>query len=149
MGCFKKGCGCLAGFALLFVGVLIAAGLLSGREARTARSRIHVGMTVQESVDAAGRWTFASAYAGPPDKRLASFTVFPTSYGPVGSVARRFDSPRQMVEALAAEMKTLGSPWKITFGYVTMAPRRLYFDVEYSPDGKVLSISPTRWGTLD
>ena len=54
-----------------------------------------------------------------------------------------------MANALSAEMKQHGLEWKLTFGYTTMIPRRVYFDVVFSPEGRVRNVSGIYWGELD
>jgi len=54
-----------------------------------------------------------------------------------------------MAQALAAELGRHNVEWRMTFGYVTIIPKRIYFDVVFSPDGRVRRVSETRWGKLD
>lgn len=54
-----------------------------------------------------------------------------------------------MAKALAAEVGRYDVEWRMTFGYITIIPKRIYFDVDLSPDGRVKRVSEVRWGRLD
>jgi hypothetical protein len=54
-----------------------------------------------------------------------------------------------MASALAAEMRKRDTEWRMTFGYTTMGPKRVFFDVILSVDGRVTAVSAIRWWRLD
>ena len=139
------------GIASAFVFIAVAAGaLLAGSKTRLVRSTIAPGMSVEEVVGRAGGWLSCRASAHLGDKRVIEFEVWSTGYRAPGSEAKHTFSTRQeMAKALAAEVGQHHAEWRLTFGYITIIPKRIYFDVEFSPDGRVRRVSDTRWGRLD
>jgi hypothetical protein len=136
---------------LLGLGAMIAVVIvLTGATTRVIRANINPGMSVEEVVSRASGWLTCRASAGPVDKPLIDLQVSPTSFGTPWVESRRvFSTPAEMANALAAEMRQRGTEWKMTFGYSTMGPKRVYFDVIFSADGRVTAVSAIRWGRLD
>ncbi len=143
--------GCLGIAQALLVVALGAVFFLAGSKTKLIRSTITPGMSVEDVVERAGGWLICTAiYAEPRDKGIVTFQVRATGYRLPGSeVEPTFETRREMARALAAEMAQRHVEWRLTFGYITMTPRRIYFDVEFSSDGRVMNVSETRWGTLD
>ena len=149
-GCFGRAVGCFGIVSALVVAAIVIVTVLPAWRTRAIRDSIAPGMSTEEVVERARGWLVCRAFAGPPDKRTVDYQVWPTSYGPAWSEAQRTYSTRaEMATALAADMKRHDVAWTMTFGYSTNIPRRLYFDVELSADGRVKRVSDTRWGTLD
>jgi hypothetical protein len=149
-GCLRRFLGCLGTAFVLLLASLVALAVLPGRQGRAVRDSVKPGMSVEEVVPLARGWLSCRAYAGPPEKRTVEIEVWPTRYGPPFSETHRdFATSDEMARALRAEMGNQGGPWKMSFGYITMSPNRIYFDVEFSPDGRVTRVSETRWGTIN
>jgi hypothetical protein len=149
-GCLRRLLGCLGTGFVLMVAAIIAFAVLPGWQAKSIRNSIKPGMSVAEVVSAGRGWLFCRAHAGPPDRRTKDINVFSTGFTVAPADARRtFASTEEMASALSAEMATETGGWTMTFGYITISPNRIYFDVEFSPDGRVKGVSPTRWGTLN
>jgi hypothetical protein len=128
----------------------VAVTVLAGSKTRLIRRGISPGMSVEQVVAQARGWLTCRTSAGPADKPLVELQVWPTSFGPPWvEPQRRFSTASEMATALTAEMKPHGSEWTMTFGYTTMIPKRVYFDVMFSPDGRVTRVSEIRWGRLD
>lgn len=150
MGCLKRAVGCIGAVIGLFVLAFVGMAFFAGSQAKGIRNQLTPGLTVEQVVERADGWLSCHAYAGPPEKRVVDFEVRGARYGvPFSETQHAFQSRAAMVSALRKEMEGLGIPWKMTFGYITITPRRIYFDVEFSSDGKVTKVSETRWSVLD
>jgi hypothetical protein len=150
IGCFRRGLGCLglAGATILVVGLAFT--VLAGAKTRLIRRTIAPGMSVAEVVDRSAGWLICRARAGREDRPVIVYQVWSTSYGPPWAQEQRtFPTTAGMAQALAAEMGRLDVEWTMTFGYKTIIPRRIYFDVVFIPGGRVGRVSPTYWGRLD
>jgi hypothetical protein len=149
-GCLGRALGCIGIAAALMVLSIVSLAVLPGWEARRIRESIAPGMSMEEVIERAGHWLSCRAYAGPPDKRIVDLEVWPSRFGePLSSTQQSFASKAEMARALADEMKSHGVPWRMTFGYITLVPKRIYFDVDFSKDGRVERVSDTRWGGLN
>ncbi len=147
----RLGCLVRAAGGLGLVCAVVAAGLLlPGSQTRRIRSGLAPGMSVEEVTERANGWLYCRAYADAAGTRVVDLLVWPSSYTEVGSETRHaFATRTEMARALAAEMRRHEVEWRMTFGYTTAVPRRIYFDVDFSPDGRVQRVSATRWGPLD
>lgn len=146
-GCLVRVFGCLGiGIALaVTLGVVIL--LLAGGKTRLVRSGIGPGMPAEKVVEHARGWLSCRAYGA---IEPVEFQVWDTGYRAAGvGTEHTFATRQQMARALAAEFGGRHTNWRMTFGYSTITPKRIYFDVEFSPDGRVTKVSETRWGKLD
>jgi hypothetical protein len=142
--------GCLGAALAVLLAIVVAVALLPGSKARLVRSGIKPGMSVAEVVTHARGWLTCRASADPVNDPAIELQVWPTSFGsPWDEAQRHFSDPSEMADALAAEMKLGGREWKMTFGYITMIPRRIFFDVTFSSEGRVIRVSEVRWSKLD
>ena len=146
-GCLGRIFGCL-GIAIAFVVTLgMVTLLLAGGKARLVRSSISPGMSVEEVVEQAAGWLSCRAYGALPP---TEFQVWDTGYrASSGGTDHTFATRQEMARSLAAELAGRNTSWRMTLGYTTVIPKRIYFDVEFSPGGRVTAVSETRWGTLD
>jgi hypothetical protein len=149
-GCLRRLLGCFGRGLVLMVAAMVALAVLPGWQAKSIRNSIKAGMSVSEVVTLGRGWLFCRAHAGPLDRRTKDIELFHLglTVQPAGT-RRTFASIEEMARALTDEMATETAGWTMTLGYVTIGPNRIYFDVEFSPDGRVKSVSPTRWGTLN
>jgi hypothetical protein len=149
-GCLGRAVGCFGIAGALLVAALALVVILPVWRIGVIRDTIAPDMAPEVVVERARGWLVCRAFAGPPDKPTVEFHVNTTSYGASSSsTGRTFSTSAEMARALAADMKPYGIAWTMTFGYTTNGPKRMYFDVEFSPDGRVKRISETRWGRLD
>lgn len=146
-GFLRRVFGC-SGIAIAFVVTLgVITLLLAGGKTRLVRSGISPGMSVEEVVEHARGWLSCRAYGA---IQRTEFHVWETGYRAAGvGTGHTFATRQEMARALAAELAGHRTNWRMTFGYTTVIPKRIYFDVEFSPDGRVTNVSKTRWGTLD
>lgn len=149
-GCLGRLVGCVGIVGAFAVAAILAVTVLPGAHARLIRYSIKPGMSVEEVVEVASGWLSCRAYCGPLDKRTVEIQVWPTSYGPPWSEPQRtFSTKAEMARALAADMRRQDAEWTMTFGYTTMIPKRIYFDVDFAAAGRAKRVSATRWGRLD
>jgi hypothetical protein len=149
-GCLRRFLGCLGTGFVLMVGAIVLLAVLPGWHAKSIRNSIKPGMSVSEVVTLGRGWLFCVAHAGPLERRTKDIALFHLGFTVRPADTRRtFATTEEMARALTDEMATETAGWTMTFGYITMSPNRIYFDVEFSPDGRVKTISPTRWGTLN
>ncbi|MCU0242105.1 MAG: hypothetical protein MUF51_06750 [Vicinamibacteria bacterium] len=142
--------GCLGIVVAVVCCAFVAFILLPGSKTRTIRSGITPGMTVEQVIERAGEWLSCRASAGPAGASVVDLRIWPTSFGsPMTNEQRTFATRAEMARALAAEMGRHKVEWRMTLGYITAVPRRIYFDIDFSSDGRVLRVSPTRWSQLD
>jgi hypothetical protein len=148
-GCLSRSLGCF-GIACGFVVILgVAVLFLAGGKTRLIRGGIAPGMTVEQVVDNARGWLICQAYGESPEGRPAEYRVWATGYRMLGAENEHtFATRQEMATALGAELGG-HSEWRMTFGYTTLIPKRIYFDVRFSPGGRVTIVSKTRWGLLD
>jgi hypothetical protein len=146
-GCVRRSAGCLA---IAIVTLVVVALFLPGTETKLVRRTLAPGMSVEEVVERTLGWLSCRASAAPADEPEVHFNVSPRSYRPpLSDEEHTFATSAEMARALAEEMAGHDTEWTLTFGYITMSPRRIYFDVTFSPDGRVVRVSEIRWGVLD
>ena len=149
-GSGRRTLGCVALISCGIVAAMAIVILLTGATTRVIRANIRPGMAVQEVITRASGWLTCRVSAGPVDKPLIDLQVRPTSFGtPWVQPQRVFSTPAEMANGLATEMARCRTEWKMTFGYTTMGPKRAYFDVIFSAEGRVTTVSAMRWGRLD
>jgi hypothetical protein len=148
-GCLGWFLGCF-GIAIAFVVILVVAMLFAGGKTALVRSGIAPGMPVEDVVEHTRGWLSCRAHAERGAIEAVEFQVGETGYTTVDvGTEHTFATRQQMARALAAEFGRRHTNWRMTFGYLTIIPKRIYFDVEFSPDGRVTNVSETRWGRLN
>lgn len=138
-GCRKWALGCTAAAVLVFVGITAMNIVLPGMHVRAMRSGIRPGMSVAEVVEHTRGWLSCRTYVGPRESPLHQ----------VACGSAELEGPGEMARALTDDMKAHGLPWTMTLGYTTWGPRRVFFDVHFSADGRVERVSEVRPGRLD
>ena len=149
-GCWSRILGCAGMVLALFVLIILALIVLPGRHAKSIQRRIEPGMTLLETVEKAEGWLSCTAYAGPANNRSGKIQVWPKQFSSPGmDTPQKFNSEQDMTHALAAELSQHQTGWTLQFGYITLIPKRMYFDVAFTQDGYVKAVSDVRWGLLD
>ncbi len=142
----RRAPGCLSILVLGIVGLVT----LPGSTARAARRSIEPGMSVEQVIERSEGWNSCSVTAGPEAEPVRSVRVAARAFLVTGEKeGRGFPGSAEMAKALAAEMRQVNSEWRMTLGYLTVLPKRIYFDVTFSPDGRVVRVSETSWGRLN
>ena len=132
----RKLVGCLVPLALL-IAFVVGVAVLPGTEARSKRERIEPGMTASQVLEVARGWFYAN------------LTPLQEGEGasPLGLTPARTDSELERVTRLVSEeMAKAPVGWKLTFGYITLSPRRAYFSVELDRNGRVVEVSDVTFG---
>ena len=65
------------------------------------------------------------------------------------TVEETFDSFDALAEGLDRRLRSKPGQWTFGFGFLTMIPKRIYFDVTFGPDARVVSVSEVEWGRLN
>ena len=143
--------GCFGIVGVVVVAAVMILTVLPAWRIGVIRDSIALGMSTEEVIERARGWFVCRAFAGPLDKRTFDFEVWSTRYfeTPRSGAQRTYSTRAEMARALAADMKRHDVAWTMTFGYTTNTPNRIYFDVEFSADGRVKRVSDTSWGTLN
>jgi hypothetical protein len=146
----RRALGCLLILAVGAVVGIVGLVALPGSEARAARRAIYPGMSVEQVIERAEGWNSCSVIAGPVAEPIKEVRVVAKAFLVTGEKdGRGFTTSSEMAKALAAEMGQVNSEWRMTLGYLTLLPKRIYFDVTFSREGRVVSVSETSWGRLN
>jgi hypothetical protein len=142
-GCLPSGgIGCLTVLALL---VLLQLPMLT--KGCRARAAVQVGMSPAQVLEVAGDYFIAQAWPSGPGPEVQMHV------GRLGvnvdGQQHSFTSQAETGQFLEQQFRSSGRAWSVSFGYITLVPRRQYFTVEFGPDGRVRSVSGLRGGQLD
>ena len=144
----RKGCLPSGGIGCLTVlGLLVLLQLPMVTKGCMARRAVKVGMSPAQVLEVAGGYFIAQAWPGGPgpDVRMQVSRQSVVVDGQQHSFAGR----AELGQFLEEQFRSSGRPWSLSFGYITMVPRRQYFTVEFGPDARVRSVSELRAGQLD
>jgi hypothetical protein len=148
--CLRRVLGCLGIAFVLVVLMGVFAAVVPGTGARASRRAIQPGMTPSQVLVAAGGWFTSRAR---PDATADDNAALTVSRGRV-VVAGTGDTVAEgelEVLGLAIEerMRAAPGPWTMRFGYITIAPTRLYFTVHFDEQGRVVRVGEAEWGRLN
>lgn len=142
LGCLGVALGCIVVFVVLF-------NILPGWDAGAKRNAVRPGMTPSQVLVIAQGWLSCQASVNPASGNAKRLSLWPSRLMFASGEIIPTSGVEELGRALEDEMKRTQGPWTLSFGYLTIIPRRIYFTVEFGPDGRVARVGEPRWGTLD
>ena len=143
LGCVGIGAGCTLLLAL-FVAIV------PGWGARAKRNAVRPGMSASQVLDLCQGWFVSDVQGGTAESPIhLTLPASASGFTLPGGEWVKASNPVELGRRIEDEMKKTGRSWTLGFGYITLVPRRMYFSVEFGPDGRVMKVSDAAWGSLD
>jgi hypothetical protein len=121
------------------VGLVVLLVVLPGTKSRIKMSRIQTGMTVSEVLEIGQPWLICRLKSMEPRPGARSMELRPQRVEvPETKASFTFASVAELGQFVSKEMDKAPGRWIMVFGFITMSPQRIYFSIEFGPDGRVV-----------
>jgi hypothetical protein len=123
----------------MVVGLVFFLIVLPGTKSRIQMSRIQTGMTVSEVLEIGRPWLLCRLKPLEPRPGARHMELRPR-HVEVSETNETFTftSEAELGQFVSNEMDKAPGRWVMVFGFVTMSSRRIYFSIEFGPDGRVV-----------